>query len=205
MHEDYAVHIVDDDEAVRDAVGQLVESVGLRSVGYSSAEEFIDGLDAIDRGVLVLDVRMSGMGGLELQDWLLEKSVQLPIVVISGHGDIPMAVEAIQKGAVDFIEKPFRNQTLLDRIRKAIKTDEENRKSLDELNRLEMYYSLLTDREKEVCDYILQGMQSKEIAREMAVSYRTIEGHRSNILKKMQAKSSHELLLALLSIKQRES
>jgi FixJ family two-component response regulator len=205
MHEDYAIHIVDDDEAVRDAVGQLVESVGLRSVGYASAEEFIDGLDAIDRGVLVLDVRMSGMGGLELQDWLLEKSVQLPIVVISGHGDIPMAVEAIQKGAVDFIEKPFRNQTLLDRIRKAIKTDEENRKSLDELNRLEMYYSLLTDREKEVCDYILQGMQSKEIAREMAVSYRTIEGHRSNILKKMQTKSSHELLLALLSLKQRES
>ncbi len=200
MREDYLIHIIDDDSAVRDAVSRLVESVGLKPVSHSSAESFISSYEKKAPSILILDVRMNGMGGLELQDWLIENKIQLPVIIISGHGDIPMAVEVIQKGAIDFIEKPFRNQTLLDRINKAIRLDLKARESFSEQSKLNTLYNELTEREKEVCHYIVEGLRSKEIAKKMDVSHRTIEGHRSSILKKMHSKTSQELLVNLLHI-----
>ncbi len=205
MHEDYIIHIIDDDAAVRDAVAKLVESIGLNPVSHQSAESFISTFDAKIPSILILDVRMNGMGGLELQEWLIDRNIQLPVIIISGHGDIPMAVEVIQKGAIDFIEKPFRNQTLLDRISKAIKLDIQARKSFSEQSKFNTLYDELTDREKEVCNYIVEGLRSKEIAKKMNVSHRTIEGHRSSILKKMNAKTSQELLVNLLQIEKSQN
>lgn len=201
MHDQYVIYIIDDDSAVRGAISTLVESVGLSAIEHESAESFIDALDINTPSVIVVDVRLSGMGGMELQEWLIENRICIPIIVISGHGDIPMAVSMIKRGAVDFLEKPFRNQTLLDGIRKAIKIDKQLRVSLIEVLTLETSYNELTNREREVCTYIQQAMPSKKIASKMNVSYRTIEGYRSQILKKMNSSTSQELMIDLVKIK----
>jgi RNA polymerase sigma factor (sigma-70 family) len=188
------VFIVDDDAAIRFAMQALMDSVNLNHEIFASADEFLEKISSQRPGCLVLDIRMPGLGGLELQDELIRRGNTLPIIFITGHGDVPMAVEAMQKGAVDFIQKPFRDQELLDRIRQALATDEERREEqqqhVEVANRLER----LTNREREVFDLVVTGKPNKVIAYELGVSQRTVEIHRARVMEKMQARSLADLV-----------
>lgn len=188
------VYIVDDDQAIRHAMELLMRSVGLNYEIFHSGDEFLSNHTNDRAGCLVLDIRMPGLGGLELQEKLNGLGSTLPIIFISGHGDVPMAVEAMQKGAVDFIQKPFRDQELLDRIGEALKTDQERRsareKKSDVLGKIEK----LTNRERQVLDLVVTGKPNKVIAYELGVSQRTVEIHRARVMEKMQAKSLADLV-----------
>ena len=191
---DSIVYIVDDDQAIRHAMGLLLKSVGLQHEVFTSADEFLETHSGNNNGCLVLDIRMPGLSGLELQQKLIEMDSSLPIIFISGHGDIPMAVEAMQKGAFDFIQKPFRDQELLDRISEALNTarmrEAEREQKLDVQDRIDT----LTKREHEVLDLVVTGKPNKIIAHELGVSQRTIEIHRARVMEKMRAKSLAELV-----------
>jgi two-component system response regulator FixJ len=188
------VYIVDDDEAVRDGLGKLMESIHLKVETFASAQEFLDSYEAPGPGCLLLDVRMPGMSGVKLQDTLAERNIMLPIIFISGHGDLPMAVEAVKKGAVDFLEKPVGDQVLLDRVQEALAKDVQIRERQAEqqiaLDRLE----LLTNRERQVLDLMREGKPSKIIAFELGLSRKTVEVHRAHVMGKMNAKSLAELM-----------
>ena len=173
------VFVVDDDDAVRTSLRLLLKSVGLPVETYASAQEFLDAFDAERAGCLVLDIRMPGMSGLELQQKLNELNAIVPIVFITGHGDVPMAVEAMQHGAVDFIQKPFRDQDLIDRINQALEKDRENRDGL---------------REREVLELVTKGKANKVIAGDLDVSQRTVEIHRARVMEKMGASSLAHLV-----------
>ena len=188
------VMVVDDDSGVRNAMRALLKSVGLESALYASAQEFLAAYQPAQPGVLVLDIRMPGMSGLELQQQLSLRGAVIPVIFMTGHGDIPMAVEAMQHGAFDFLQKPFRDQDLLDRIQRAIAKDAEVRKSLGEHERINAHLSELTPREREVLDLLTQGLQNKSIAQKLSVSPRTIEIHRARILKKLGVKSVADLV-----------
>ncbi len=188
------VYVVDDDQSIRHAMGQLMQSVGLRYEIFSSADEFLARHSNERAGCLVLDIRMPGLGGLELQERLNASGSTLPIIFITGHGDVPMAVEAMQKGAVDFIQKPFRDQELLDRIGDAMKADRELRSAKAEKASVQQRVDTLTKREKEVFDLVVTGKQNKIIAYELGVSQRTVEIHRARVMDKMQAKSLADLV-----------
>jgi two-component system, LuxR family, response regulator FixJ len=192
--QDSIVYIVDDDQAIRHAMGLLLRSVGLQHQVFTSADEFLEMHTGNNNGCLVLDIRMPGLSGLELQQKLIEMDNSLPIIFISGHGDIPMAVEAMQKGAFDFIQKPFRDQELLDRISEALNTarkqESEREQKLDVQERIDT----LTRREHEVLDLVVTGKPNKIIAHELGVSQRTIEIHRARVMEKMRAKSLAELV-----------
>lgn len=198
MHTDQneaTVFIVDDDSAIRVAMQALLESVGLKHEILPSADDFLDrhggGHEA---GCLVLDIRMPGLGGLELQDELLKRGNSIPIIFITGHGDVPMAVEAMQKGAVDFIQKPFRDQELLDRIHLALRTDEERRAEARRTEEIRSLIDKLTQREREVFELVVTGKPNKVIAFELGVSQRTVEIHRARVMEKMQARSLADLV-----------
>jgi two-component system response regulator DctR len=197
---DQTVFIVDDDDAVRDSIRELVESVGLPAEGYDSAHAFLNAFEPRRAGCLVLDVRMAEMSGLVLQERLNELEVGIPIVFLTGHGDVPMAVQAIRSGAVDFIQKPYREQTLLDSINAALARDAATRRSSSAVGDLESRLAALTDREREVLDRILLGSTSKVIARELGVSPRTVETHRKNLLRKLGIGSIKELMQRLASL-----
>lgn len=188
------VFIVDDDEAVRDSLGLLLRSVGYRARCYGSAKDFLKAFDPRDYGCLVLDIRMPGMTGLELQTHLAEIGCNIPIVFITGHGDIPMAVEAVRQGAVDFLQKPFQDQELVDRIDDAMKQAAEQREG--ELERLEILDRIesLTAREKQVMGEVVLGKANKVIAGDLGVSQRTVEIHRARVMEKMQANSLAHLV-----------
>ena len=188
------VFIVDDDPAIRFAMQALMESVNLRHEIFSSGDEFLKQVSETQPGCLVLDIRMPGLGGLELQQELLDRGNELPIIFITGHGDVPMAVEAMQKGAIDFIQKPFRDQDLLDRIREALKTDQERRQQLEQHHRVADRVGKLTNREREVFDLVVTGKPNKVIAYELGVSQRTVEIHRARVMEKMQARSLADLV-----------
>ena len=188
------VFIVDDDQAIRHAMELLMRSVGLNYEIFHSGDDFLDGHTNDRVGCLVLDIRMPGLGGLELQEKLNEMGSTLPIIFITGHGDVPMAVEAMQKGAVDFIQKPFRDQDLLDRISEALKTDEERRMARAEKAEVQARVEKLTNREREVLDLVVTGKPNKVIAYELGVSQRTVEIHRARVMEKMQAKSLADLV-----------
>ena len=188
------VFIVDDDQAIRHAMALLMRSVGLDYEIYHSADDFLAVFSDDKPGCLVLDIRMPGLGGLELQDKLIEKGSSLPIIFITGHGDVPMAVEAMQKGAVDFIQKPFRDQELLDRIGEALKTDQERRTEREEHAEVRSLFNKLTKREREVLDLVVTGKSNKVIAYELGVSQRTVEIHRAKVMEKMQARSLADLV-----------
>ena len=200
VHNEIVIYIVDDDFAVRDAIAKLVTSVGMTAVCFSSAEEFLCHFDSKHLCCLILDVRMNGMGGIELQKELIKQGDLIPIIFITGHGDIPMTVDALKSGAVNFIEKPFRNQVLLDSIYSAIKTEERNRENDEKNNVLMKNFSILTEREKQVSNYISQGLVSKQIAEKLHLSPRTIESHRANILKKMNSANTFDLMKKLIQI-----
>ncbi len=194
------VFLVDDDEAVRDSLGLLMKSVGLTSRSFASAGEFLAEYAPDSPGCLVLDIRMPGMSGMELQQKLIEMRAILPIIFITGHGDIPMAVEAMQRGAVDFIPKPFRDHELLDRINKALEDDRKNRDALVEREEVEKRIAKLTPREKQVLELVVQGKANKVIAGDLAVSQRTVEIHRARVMEKMQARSLAHLVRMIMQI-----
>jgi FixJ family two-component response regulator len=188
------VYIVDDDPSIRYAMQALMASVNLPHEVFGSADEFLQNESQRRAGCLVLDIRMPGLGGLELQQELIARGNALPVIFITGHGDVPMAVEAMQKGAVDFIQKPFRDQELLDRIRDALTTDKRLRAELERQANVAQRLDKLTRREHEVFDLVVTGKPNKLIAYELGVSQRTVEIHRARVMEKMQAKSLADLV-----------
>ena len=188
------IFVVDDDDAVRDSLSDLIDSVGLEVATYPSAHEFLGDYDNAQRGCLVLDIRMPGMSGLELQERLNERGSALPIVFITGHGDVPMAVEAMKRGAVDFIQKPFRDQELLDRINLALEQNRRRRAAEETKQDIAERISSLTRREREVMDMVIQGKANKVIAIDLGLSQRTVEVHRAHVMDKMRARTLAELV-----------
>ena len=188
------IFVVDDDPAIRFAMQALLESVDLEHEILSSGDEFLEHVSAERAGCLVLDIRMPGLGGLELQEEMKKRGYALPIIFVTGHGDVPMAVDAMQKGAVDFVQKPFRDQDLLDRIHKALDTDRERREQREQHDVVAERIGRLTNREKEVFDLVVTGKPNKVIAYELGVSQRTVEIHRARVMEKMQARSLADLV-----------
>jgi two-component system, LuxR family, response regulator FixJ len=200
MKKNPVVMVVDDDSGVRNAMRILLKSVGIEATLYASAQEFLASYQPSQPGCLVLDIRMPGMSGLELQQQLNLRGAVIPVIFMTGHGDIPMAVEAMQHGAFDFLQKPFRDQDLLDRIQRAIARDAELRQSLGEHSRIKAHLETLTPREREVLDLMTQGKQNKSIAQDLGVSPRTIEIHRARVMEKMNAQSVAELVRMMLDL-----
>ncbi len=194
------VFLVDDDQAVRESLRWLIESVGLNVATYDSAQAFLENYYPGRAGCLVLDLRMPGMSGLELQEKLVAQGSQLPIIIITGHGDVPMAVRAMKAGAVDFVQKPFHDQELLDRIHEALEQNARTRQAMAERTKITARLAHLTPRELEVMDGVVAGKSNKVIAAELGISGKTVEVHRAKIMEKMQAKSLAELVqLTLLA------
>ena len=198
-----AVFIVDDDDAMRDALQVLMRSAGMKPQAYSGAEEFLENYAPEQAGCLLLDVRMPGMDGIELQEKLATKRIDIPIVFISGHGDIPIAVRAMQRGAVDFIAKPFREQIVLDTIRRAMQRDAQRRRQRADRAAVEGRLATLVPREREVLDLVVTGKRNKVIAAELGLSHKTIEYHRGKIMAKMQAESVAHLVRMVLDAEAR--
>ena len=194
MSDQQTVFVVDDDQAARESLHWLLESVGHRVQCYSSAIEFLDNYNTSMSGCLVLDVRMPGMSGIELQKYLQDRGWCLPVIVVTGHGDVPMAVRAMKAGAVDFLQKPYNDQTLLDRIQQALELCKVRRRNRRELANLMRNFEQLSPREKEVAESVVAGKANKVIAIELGLSPKTIEVHRANVMVKMQASSLSELV-----------
>jgi len=194
MTEEQAVYIVDDDEDVREGFGLLMETVGQRYDVYSSAIEFLDAFQAEMRGCLVLDIRMPRMSGLDLQQKLNEKGSLLPIIFITGHGDIPMAVEAMRRGALDFVRKPFREQNLLDRINEALDLEAGKRKDRQDRQQVLERIRSLSDREREVLELVALGKMNKVVASDLGISERTVEVHRSHLMQKLDVQTLAQLV-----------
>jgi len=194
------VSIIDDDMDVRDSLIELIDSIGLQAKSYASAINFLDEADINQAGCVLADVRMPGMSGIELQHKLKELGAIQPLIIMTGHGDITMALQAMKNGAFEFLQKPFRDQELLDCITKALEQDRDNRKGLKtQLITQEMINSL-TIREREVVDKVLEGKVNKIIASELEISDRTVEIHRSHAMEKLGAKSVAELVKVMLRI-----
>jgi len=193
------VFVIDDDQAMRNSLKWLIESVGVPVESFGSADEFLAQYYPGRAGCLVLDVRMPGMSGLELLEYLAEKSIHIPAVIITGHGDVPMAVRAMKSGAIDFIEKPFNDEALLDAIRRAIAFEEQQRGFHSEHLQIRQRVSHLTPREHEVMKMVTEGKSNKEIANTLGVSAKTIEAHRARVMEKMQAGSLAELVRMALA------
>ncbi len=188
------VFIVDDDQAVARSLRWLIESVLLKVETFASAQAFLDGYAAAKPGCLVLDVRMPGMSGIELQERLTAQRIRVPIIFITGHGDVQMAVRAVQAGAFDFIEKPFNDQDLLDRIQRAISFDSERRERDMQRAQLGALFAGLTPREREVMDLVVEGMSNKAVANILGLSAKTVEVHRAKVMEKMNARSVSDLV-----------
>ncbi|GIX22549.1 MAG: DNA-binding response regulator [Gammaproteobacteria bacterium] len=188
------VHIVDDDEAVRESLALLLDSVGIRSRTYPNARAFLESDFRNTHGCVVLDIRMPGMSGMELHERLIEMGVEMPVIFITGHGDVPMAVEAMKRGAAEFIQKPFREQALLDCINRALETDARRRAERAEIDAIRARIASLTPRERQVMELIVQGKANKVIAFDLGLSQRTVEIHRAHVMEKMQTRSLAELV-----------
>jgi FixJ family two-component response regulator len=194
------VFVVDDDEPVRDAIGMLLDTEGLAFEAFDSAQAFLDSYDPASGGCLVLDIRMPGMSGLELQQKLVEQGSSIPIVFITGHGDVPMAVEAMKRGAVDFIRKPFQDDELLDRVREALSVDAGQRADRADVQKIRARIDSLTPREHEVFERVASGQANKVIAIELGISERTVEIHRSQVMHKAGVRSLADLVRMKLTL-----
>ncbi|MEW8285977.1 MAG: response regulator [Candidatus Thiodiazotropha endolucinida] len=194
MNRQQTIYIVDDEEPVRRALTLLAKADGLRSKSFSSAIEFLNEIDKVDPGCLLLDVCMPEMTGPELQQELKQRSCPLPVIIITGHGDIPVAVRTMQAGAQDFIEKPFDSEDLMKRVHKCLS----NTEKMDEKDRLKLeagrLLSKLTKREYQIMELLVAGRRNKEIARELFISFRTVELHRAKIMEKLNAKSLSDIV-----------
>jgi len=198
------VFIVDDDEAVRSSLRLLIKSVGLIPSALGSAREFLEKYDPTQPGCLVLDVRMPEMSGLELQEQLNRQGAVIPVIFITGHGDVPMAVEAMQAGAFDFLQKPFRDQDLIDRIQRALEKDRANREVLNERNLIRERLESLTPREREVLTMVSSGKPNKIMAADLGVSQRTVEIHRARVMEKMGASSLAQLVRMVMDLNEKD-
>lgn len=202
MTNEPTVFIVDDDDAVRRFLTGLIRSIDLKVEAYASAKDFLDAYEPGRPGCLLLDVRMPGMSGLELQRELSERSIALQVVILTGHGNVPVAVQAMKAGAVDFIEKPFNNELLLDRIQMAVaqslRSDSEREKHDEALRRLDT----LTPRERQVFDLVVNGETNKSIAHRLTISEKTVEIHRANVMRKMRARSLASLVHMAVSLRE---
>lgn len=194
MSEEQIVYIVDDDTDVREGFGLLMETVGQRTKAYETAVAFLQDYHDGMRGCLVLDIRMPRMSGLELQQKLLERNTLLPIIFITGHGDVPLAVEAMRRGALDFIRKPFREQDLLDRINEALAIEDGKRRTQVDKQKLVEQFDSLSEREREVLELVADGKMNKVIAQDLGISERTVEVHRSHIMHKLGVQTLAQLV-----------
>lgn len=194
------VFVIDDDQAVRDSLELLLKSMGTKARAFESAQAFLDAYVPSLRGCIVLDIRMPGMSGMEMQQRLKALRCTLPVIFVTGHGDVPMAVEAMHHGAFDFIQKPFRDQELLDRINQALAWDQEHRSEEDQRRGVQERYASLTPREREVMDCVVRGLANKVIAMDLDLSQRTVEIHRARVMEKMNARSLADLVRMSLSL-----
>ncbi|HOW76888.1 MAG TPA: response regulator [Candidatus Competibacteraceae bacterium] len=191
------VFLIDDDPAIRDAVGLLLRANGLAVETFASAVDFLES-DAVQRpGCLLLDVRMPGMSGLDLQKRLQEMDCRMPIIFITGHGDVPMAIRAMKAGAFDFVEKPFQAQALLDRLHEALALDAQERRRQARRNDVAARLALLSPREQEVMERVAAGQYNKVIAADLGISISTVEIHRKRVMEKLQATSLSDLIQML--------
>ncbi|MDX9706554.1 MAG: response regulator [Azospira sp.] len=187
------VHLIDDDDAIRDALGWLLQSRRIACAAYPSAEDFLAARTPQFAGCLLLDIRMGGMSGLQLFDRLLELGNTMPVIFLTGHGDVPMAVSALKKGAFDFVEKPFSDNDLLDRVEEALRLDAVNRASVASSESINSRLERLTVRERQIMELILAGKYNKVIADELQISMRTVEVHRAHLFEKMGVRTAVEL------------
>ena len=201
IQQEATVFIVDDDPAIRKSLRWLIESVGLKVETFELANDFLQNYLPEIPGCLVLDVRIPGMSGLELQEKLRERGYDIPVIIVSGYGDVPMAVRAMKAGAIDFLEKPVSDQVLLDYIQKGIERDIQSKQNRLQNKELVERKNSLTRRELEVMDHVVTGLSSREIADLLHVSFKTVEAHRAKIMKKMIVKSVPKLIQMDLQIK----
>jgi FixJ family two-component response regulator len=194
------VYVVDDDDGMRRALSLLLNTVGYKTAVFASPKEFLDKFKTDAAGCLVLDIRMPAMSGLELQQHLNRMGSMLPVIFITGHGDVPMAVQAMKEGAFEFVQKPFRDQDLLDRINHALKLDKENRSTLALRADVLLRFESLTPREKQVMGLVVDGAANKVIAIDLGLSERTVEIHRAKVMEKMGARSVAHLVKLQMSI-----
>lgn len=194
MVDEATVFVVDDDQAVRKFLKGLIETIGLRVETFPSASEFLEAYDPESPGCVVLDIRMPGMSGLELQRILVERQNILPVIILTGHGDVALVVASMKSGAVDFIEKPFNNEVLLDRIQSAVAKSTQLHEQRHKRRKIECSVELLTPRERQVLDLIVDGETNKGIARKLDISEKTVEIHRARVMEKMNAKSLASLV-----------
>ena len=195
------IYVVDDDDGMRRALDTLLSTVGYKTVVYSRPTEFLANFKADAPGCLVLDIRMPDMSGLELQQQLNRMGSMMPVIFISGHGDVPMAVQAMKEGAFEFIQKPFRDQDLLDRINHALKQDAENRSTVARRAEVQHRLQTLTPRERQVMDMVVDGAANKVIAIDLHLSERTVEIHRAKVMEKMGARSVAHLVKLQLTLR----
>jgi len=193
------VYIVDDDEAVRDSLRWLLEANGYRVRAYQSAESFLDEYDPMQVGVLIADVRMPGMSGLELQEQLIARKSPMPIVFITGHGDVPMAVSTMKKGAVDFLEKPFNESDLRDIVGRMLEQASQRLSAVQAQRNHEAMLARLTAREQQVLERIVAGRLNKQIADDLGISIKTVEAHRANIMEKLKVTTVADLMKVALA------
>ncbi len=194
------VFIIDDDQEVREAIELLMKSVGLATRSFTSAQDYLDQFDPGLAGCLVLDVRMKGISGLDLQERLGREPIHPPVIIITGHGDVPMAVRAVRAGAIDFIEKPFHDQTLLDAVHRAFEQDADNRGEASRLADIKERLTRLTPREREILDQVVAGKRNKVIAADLGISQSTVEAHRAKVMEKMEAQSLSDLMRMTLAV-----
>ena len=194
------VHIVEDDDAVRDSLQMMLDSIGRATKTLDSADSFLSAYHQDMAGCIILDIRMPGMNGMELQRKLNDINSILPIIFVTGHGDVPMAVEAMQQGAVDFVQKPYREQELLDKISQAMELDEQNRSSLQQRQVIMQKMQSLTPREKDVMQLMVEGKANKVIAIDLDISQRTVEIHRARVMEKLDANSLAHLVRMFMAV-----